>query len=274
MLITVLIISLALNLFFAFARYKRQIDERRIDTLAKRAKLICLDFDGVIHSYKSGWIAPDVIPDPPVPGAIEFLLEYLPKPHLIPGSENSYMYTYAENGPQVVIYSSRSRYPEGRKAMKSYLVKHGVPKCLIDDYMLLFPTKKPPAFLTIDDRAIQFNGTFPKPYEIMNFKPWNRKPTKVKKKSKRAMSFEEAKALQKSAIEAKKKGQLLPTNTLVIVKEADEVFSALDHGFITKGIGKDNMWYEVKKAGEERRGVVHVSKLVVPEHVTNFIQQD
>ena len=34
---------------------------------------LCVDFDGVIHSYISGWKGADVIPDPPVPGAIEAL---------------------------------------------------------------------------------------------------------------------------------------------------------------------------------------------------------
>ena len=36
-------------------------------------KTILLDFDGVIHSYTSGWKGAGVIPDPPVPGAIDFL---------------------------------------------------------------------------------------------------------------------------------------------------------------------------------------------------------
>ena len=31
-----------------------------------------LDFDGVLHSYTSGWMGVDKIPDPPVPGALEF----------------------------------------------------------------------------------------------------------------------------------------------------------------------------------------------------------
>jgi len=35
--------------------------------------ILCLDFDGVIHSYSSGWKGADVIPDPPVPGAFDFI---------------------------------------------------------------------------------------------------------------------------------------------------------------------------------------------------------
>ena len=36
--------------------------------------ILCLDFDGVLHSYTSGWLGADVIPDPPVPGYAQFLL--------------------------------------------------------------------------------------------------------------------------------------------------------------------------------------------------------
>ena len=35
--------------------------------------ILCLDFDGVIHSYESGWKGAAAIPDDPVPGAAEFI---------------------------------------------------------------------------------------------------------------------------------------------------------------------------------------------------------
>lgn len=129
--------------------------------------IICVDFDGVIHSYNSGWKGVDQIPDEPVPGAIEWLMAHLPTPEPI-GHFGNYI------GPEVQIYSSRSKESSGIKAMQEWLIKHGLPKAYITDGVLKFPTQKPPAFLTIDDRAICFNGKFPTAEEMMSFKPWNK----------------------------------------------------------------------------------------------------
>lgn len=131
--------------------------------------IICVDFDGVIHSYKSGWQGVSVIPDDPVPGAIEWLMEHLPIPDALGG------HIYTHKGPEVQIYSSRSKSFFGRRAMKKWLIKHGLPSSYITDNILKFPVKKPAAFLTIDDRAICFDGTFPTASQMMAFKPWNKK---------------------------------------------------------------------------------------------------
>jgi hypothetical protein len=42
---------------------------------------------------------------------------------------------------------------------------------------LRFPTQKPAAFLTIDDRAICFQGSFEQldPETLLAFKPWNKR---------------------------------------------------------------------------------------------------
>lgn len=119
--------------------------------------IICIDFDGVIHSYDSGWKGVDNIPDPPVEGAFGALLEY------------------CENF-KVCIYSSRSKEPGGIFAMVEWFKKYGWPLTKDGDLEWLeFPTQKPPAWITIDDRAIQFNGVFPSSEEIKSFKPWNKK---------------------------------------------------------------------------------------------------
>ena len=129
--------------------------------------ILCLDFDGVLHSYLSGWQGPDVIPDPPVTGMVEFLIE-------------------AVKEFDVQILSSRSRQPGGLLAMKNWLrnainyhfdcVFAGNPKDF-ERAMNLFdligwPTEKPAAFVTIDDRAITFEGQWPDIETLLNFKPW------------------------------------------------------------------------------------------------------
>ena len=39
--------------------------------IARLRRTVCLDFDGVLHSYRSGWCGADVIPDPPIHGTRE-----------------------------------------------------------------------------------------------------------------------------------------------------------------------------------------------------------
>ncbi len=118
-------------------------------------KIICIDFDGVLHSYKSGWQGANVIPDAPVDGAINWLQSLLDSETLKP-----------------CIYSARSCQEGGIEAMKTWLVLNGLPSMYIEQGLLEFPTQKPAAWLTIDDRAIVFDGTFPNMGEIANFKSW------------------------------------------------------------------------------------------------------
>jgi hypothetical protein len=134
--------------------------------------ILCVDFDGVIHSYTSGWKGADVIPDPPVPGALRWLWK-------------------ATEWFEVQIYSTRSSDPAGVRAMRSWMLgrcrdEFGLehPMSIFDrerspgnEYPIGFPTDKPPAFLTIDDRAIQFDGDWSEldPADLLNFKPWNKR---------------------------------------------------------------------------------------------------
>ena len=110
---------------------------------------LCLDFDGVLHSYTTPWEGASFIADPPVPGAREFVLQALP--HF-----------------EVVVFSSRSHQSGGINAMQRWLDKYEFP-------LVKFPTIKPAAFLTIDDRALNFDGTWPDVSKLLEFKPWNKK---------------------------------------------------------------------------------------------------
>jgi len=122
--------------------------------------ILCLDFDGVIHSYESGWRGAAVIPDPPVDGAIAFMLGALE--HF-----------------DVVIFSSRSNQDGGTAAMKAYLREHAG-QCWhsspagpgLED--IKFATEKPPAMVTLDDRALTFTGQWPAIEHLKTFKPWNK----------------------------------------------------------------------------------------------------
>lgn len=116
-------------------------------------KTILVDFDGVLSSYISGWQGADVANDPPVPGAIEWLRIMI-----------------ADARVDVQIYSSRSRQDGGILCMKNWLIRHGMSAPEVDG--IKFPTEKPAAFVTIDDRAICFKGEFMEPDDIINFQPW------------------------------------------------------------------------------------------------------
>lgn len=126
-----------------------------------KKKIICLDFDGVIHSYVSGWKGPRNIPDPPVEGAIEAIADYI----------------WADF--TVVIHSSRARYFGGIWAMRKWLKQHAGSMWYDGPFMgsglekVQFTRWKPSAFITLDDRAITFTGTWPKAKDLRNFQPWH-----------------------------------------------------------------------------------------------------
>lgn len=113
--------------------------------------ILCLDFDGVIHSYEHGWKKGDIY------GTVtEGFFEWLP---------------LAQQYFHIVIYSSRSAMKGGVEAMKAWLARHN--GGILPDG-LEFAREKPPAFLTIDDRAICFKGNWLDldPSRLRKFKPW------------------------------------------------------------------------------------------------------
>jgi len=119
--------------------------------MKKRKPILCLDFDGVIHSYTSGWKGADIIPDPPMEGAFEAITDY------------SYRF-------DVHIFSSRSHQEGGIEAMKKWFIHYGWPVGPSGDPLnLWFPTYKPPASVTLDDRALTFAGTFPNTENLTEF---------------------------------------------------------------------------------------------------------
>ena len=117
-------------------------------------KTVVFDFDGVIHSYTSGWKGESVVLDPPVPGIKEAI-------------DN-----IRKEGYEVVVVSTRCSSEVGMRAVNTYLNKHDI---FVDRVL----KEKPPAIVYIDDRAICFDGSASELLgKIKSFEPWNKK-TKV-----------------------------------------------------------------------------------------------
>ena len=95
---------------------------------------IALDFDGVLHSYRRGWIAlaPE---DPPMEGAKEFVEALLAM------------------GYEVLVFTTRAETAHGDNCTHAWLLKHGFPRLGITHH-------KPKALLYINDRGWRFDGNF------------------------------------------------------------------------------------------------------------------
>lgn len=125
--------------------------------------IICIDFDGVIHSYERGWQNGEIY-GTVVPGFFEWVERV--RDHF-----------------KLVIYSSRSKDDDGIIAMGTWLhkqrntwIKTGGNRNPTEPLEIEFAHEKPPAFLTIDDRAIQFRGIWEDTdldvESLKAFKPW------------------------------------------------------------------------------------------------------
>lgn len=119
--------------------------------MSKFVPTVVFDFDGVIHSYKSGWQGATVIPDPPVPGIADAIAEV------------------RAAGMRAVVVSTRCATPEGIAAVEDYLHHNDI---TVDGVQM----EKPPAICYVDDRAICFDGNASTLAEkIKSFKPWTEK---------------------------------------------------------------------------------------------------
>lgn len=116
-------------------------------------RTVAVDFDGVIHSYISPWQGADIIPDPPLPGAIEWLAKMT-------------------KDFQVVIFSARCNDDRGIYAMQQWFIHWGLSPEVHE--RIRYEPGKPSAWAFIDDRAIQFNGNFwhISPSALKKFTPW------------------------------------------------------------------------------------------------------
>jgi hypothetical protein len=115
---------------------------------------ICIDFDGVIHSYENGWQDGAIYGDV-TPGFFEWAAA-------------------AQQHFKLVIYSSRSATEDGRLAMGRWLAEK-MADWSGEPLQFTMAAEKPAAWLTIDDRCVCFEGRWDwlRPEVLLGFKPWN-----------------------------------------------------------------------------------------------------
>lgn len=144
--------------------------------------ILCLDFDGVISKYEHGWQGATVIHDTPVDGLFEFLEEASAFFDIHVYSSRSHQ----EGGRQAMVDWLRAQwkdwlYTTHRQMIESYLTFNTLNICYYQDGIIEelfitihFPLEKPPAAVTLDDRALTFLGIFPSLETLQNFVPWNK----------------------------------------------------------------------------------------------------
>jgi hypothetical protein len=125
--------------------------------------ILCIDFDGVVHSYDKGW-QNGVIYGMAVPGFFDWVER-------------------VRDRFELVIYSSRSKDNAGVMAMSLWLheqrnawIAAGGSRVPTEPLEIRFTQEKPPAWLTIDDRTICFRGDWSAPEldpeNMLAFKSW------------------------------------------------------------------------------------------------------
>jgi hypothetical protein len=129
---------------------------------------LCIDFDGVINPYSRGWQGGELYETEVTPGFFEWAL-------------------HAQKLFKLVIYSSRSKDETLLRTMQEWMHERYAEWVRSNSLDLNIPVigieythEKPAAWITIDDRAIRFDGDWSaeslSPEMLRAFKPWNAKP--------------------------------------------------------------------------------------------------
>lgn len=147
---------------------------------------LCLDFDGTIHSYEQGWQG-GVVYGTVTPGFFTWAERMMPHFKLVIFSSRA---RHSESGVIIMrdwlkLQWQNYRLDQQRDASATTLggsINTLLLGKLDDPHHLEFEFvhSKVPAWLTIDDRALQFAGDWSDPKftaeALLAFKPWNAQP--------------------------------------------------------------------------------------------------
>ena len=124
-----------------------------------RKPTIALDFDGVVHAYSRGWQDGKVY-DAVTPGFFNWAVE-------------------AAKHFRLVIHSSRANNEFGQDQIRQWLKTQALHSLVDNIPPIEISGTKPPAWITIDDRCVRFDGDWlaPElnPEDLLKFKPWTQK---------------------------------------------------------------------------------------------------
>lgn len=117
---------------------------------------IALDFDGCVHSYDKGWQQGQIY-GRLIPGFVDWAIK-------------------AQEDFILVIHSSRAATLGGVGEVENWLANQLLAIGMNGVLKIRVQAEKPPAFVTIDDRCIRFEGNWSapelQPEALHKFKPW------------------------------------------------------------------------------------------------------
>ena len=130
-----------------------------MNTRKHKKRVICLDFDGVIHAHLLSWKDRQTVSSGVVDGVVE-AIEQL---------RRSYV---------VKVHSGRCCEESGRQAIEDWLKVKGIE---VDEVC----KDKPQAYLYVDDRGIQFKGDWSQTIkDIEGFRQWQAEQKRQQKRGK------------------------------------------------------------------------------------------
>ncbi len=131
--------------------------------MSGRRKVVLIDFDGTLNSYKTGFVPdrPDLLPDPPNSGAITFLRLLMASPKYEPVIFTSRALETSDFMPGGGSYVDSQRVV---RAIRDWLVEHGL--SALSAQSIRITAAKLPNSLIIDDNGFRFEGKWPDVHEM------------------------------------------------------------------------------------------------------------
>lgn len=128
-----------------------------------RRKIVLIDFDGTLNSYKTKFDRnrPELLPDPPLPGAIAFMRRMCASGVYQPVIFTTRVAMEDDLEPGGAAFRDS---PTVQRAIRAWLIEYGLEPVAAQSVRVT--CHKVPCSLIIDDNAFRFEGKYPSPTEM------------------------------------------------------------------------------------------------------------